>query len=66
MSRTTSPIPLQHVIGRLAELYSPDETHLWLHTNHPLLGAKPINRILEGTIDDVLAVIEGLDASEYA
>lgn len=58
---------LRYVVDRLADFYTPDETRIWLHTPHPMLnGARAIDRINEGRTEEVLAVIEALDAGAYA
>lgn len=57
---------LRYVVDRLAEFYSPDETRLWLYAKHRLLdGRRPIDLIHDGRADEVLAVIESLDAGTY-
>lgn len=57
---------LRYVIDRLAELYTPGETRLWLYARHPLLdGARPIDLINAGGADRVLGVIESLAESAY-
>jgi len=30
---------LRYVVDRLGDFYAPDETRLWLHAKHPMLGA---------------------------
>jgi transcriptional regulator with XRE-family HTH domain len=57
---------LRYVVDRLSDFYAPDETRLWLHARHPLLrGARAIDLINEGRTEEVLAVIERLDAGAY-
>jgi hypothetical protein len=57
---------LRYVVDRLAEFYSPEETRLWLYARHRLLnGERPIDLIHAGRADEVLAVIESLDAGAY-
>lgn len=57
---------LRYVVDRLAEYYSPEETRLWLHAKHPLLGnERAIDLINDGRIEEVLAVIEMLDAAAF-
>ena len=57
---------LRYVVDRLAELYTPEETRLWLYARHRLLnGERPIDLIHAGRADEVLAVIESLDAGTY-
>jgi len=57
---------LRYVVDRLSDFYTPDETRLWLHAHHPLLnGARAIDLINENRTEEVLAVIERLDAGAY-
>ncbi|RAI44283.1 antitoxin Xre/MbcA/ParS toxin-binding domain-containing protein [Rhodoplanes roseus] len=57
---------LRYVVDRLAEFYTPDETRLWLHAPHPMLGGeRAIDRIHAGRTEDVLAVIEALDQGAF-
>lgn len=57
---------LRYVVDRLADFYSPDETRIWLHSKHPMLGgARAIDLIYAGRTEEVLAAIESLDAGAY-
>ena len=57
---------LRYVVDRLGEFYTPDETRLWLHARHPMLGnERAIDLINTGRTEDVLGVIEGLDSGAY-
>lgn len=57
---------LRYVVDRLADFYTPDETRLWLHTKHPLLdNERAIDLLNGGRTQEVLAVIEALDAGAY-
>jgi len=57
---------LRYVVDRLADFYTPDETRLWLHARHPMLGAaRAIDLINAGRTQEVLAVIEALDSGAY-
>ncbi len=57
---------LRYVVDRLSEFYSPDEARLWLHAPHPMLGGeRAIDLIHAGRAEEVLAVIESLDAGAY-
>jgi len=57
---------LRYVVDRLSDLYTPDETRIWLHSKHPLLGQRrAIELIREGRTEDVLAVIERIEAGAY-
>jgi transcriptional regulator with XRE-family HTH domain len=58
---------LRYVVDRLAEFYTPGETRLWLHAPHPILkGERAIDLINTGRVEEVLGVIETLDAGAYA
>jgi transcriptional regulator with XRE-family HTH domain len=57
---------LRYVVDRLSEFYTADETRLWLHTNHPMLnGERAIDLINNGRTEEVLGIIESLDAGAY-
>jgi transcriptional regulator with XRE-family HTH domain len=57
---------LRYVVERLRDFYSPDETRLWLHSRHPLLnGERAIDLIYNNRTEEVLAVIERLDAGGF-
>jgi hypothetical protein len=57
---------LRYVVDRLAELYDPNETRIWLYSKHRLLnGERAIDLIHEGRADEILAVIESLNEGTY-
>ncbi len=57
---------LRSVVDRLAELYDPDETRVWLNAEHQSLGGETaIDLIHQGRADEVLTVIETLDGRSY-
>jgi transcriptional regulator with XRE-family HTH domain len=57
---------LRYVVDRLSDFYTPAETRLWLHAKHPLLNnERAIDLILADRTQEVLAVIERLDAGAY-
>jgi transcriptional regulator with XRE-family HTH domain len=57
---------LRYVVDRLSDFYTPDETRLWLHAIHPMLNnERAIDLINTGRTEEVLAVIEALDAGAY-
>lgn len=63
----TAIADLRSVVVRLSDLYTPDETRLWLHARHPLLDdERAIDLVTVGRTEDVLAVIERLDAGAYS
>jgi len=56
--RRDSLLKLEWLVSEVSELYSPDETRLWLFSPHKLLkGDRPIDLIQSGAMDDVLTVI---------
>src|ERR1700738_5175816 len=57
---------LRYVVDRLSELYTPEETRVWLYSKHRLLsGERAIDLINQGQADKVLAVIESLDEGTF-
>jgi transcriptional regulator with XRE-family HTH domain len=57
---------LRYVVDRLSDFYSSDETRIWLHAAHPMLkGERAIDLINAGRTEEVLGVIESLDAGAY-
>jgi len=57
---------LNYVVGRLSEYYTAEETRIWLFSRHPQLdGKRAIDLINEGKSEDVLAVLDRLDAEAY-
>jgi hypothetical protein len=57
---------LRFVVECLADYYTPEETRLWLHTPHPMLGrARAVDLIFSGRTEEVLAVIDQLEAGVH-
>lgn len=57
---------LRYVVDRLSDFYTPDETRLWLHTSHQMLGGeRAIDLINAGRTEEVLAVIENVETGVY-
>ena len=57
---------LRYVVDRLSDVYTPDETRLWLHAIHPMLhNERAIDLINNGRTQEVLGVIESLDSGAY-
>ncbi len=51
---------------RLSEYYSAEEIRAWLYARHPQLeGARAIDRIHEDRSEEVLNILERLDADAY-
>ena len=59
-------LTLEWLLGELAEFYEPQEARLWLFAPHRLLGGeRPADRIQQGKLDDVLALIAQLRDGAY-
>ncbi len=57
---------LHHVVGRLRDYYTVAEVRTWLYAGHPQLGgARAIDRMSQGRSEDVLRVLDRLDADTY-
>ena len=57
---------LAFVVTRLGEYYDPDEIRAWLYTPHPQLdGERAIDLIHDDRTEDVLAILDRLDADAY-
>lgn len=57
---------LRYVVDRLREFYAADETRIWLHARHPMLnGERAIDLINAGRTEEVLGVIESLEAGAF-
>ena len=57
---------LHYVVGRLGEYYSPEEIRIWLYAHHPQLGGeRAMDLICQNRSEEVLRVLERLDAEAY-
>jgi hypothetical protein len=57
---------LEFLLQELGEFYHPEEARLWLFSPHRLLGGeRPADRIQQGRIDDVLALLDQLRDGAY-
>ena len=57
---------LHYIVGRLDEYYSPEEIRAWLYARHPqLAGERAIDLISQNRSEEVLRVLERLDAEAY-
>lgn len=57
---------LHYVVSRLSDYYSDVEIRLWLYAAHPQLdGKRPIDFIMGGDSDQVIAILDRLDADAY-
>lgn len=59
-------LTLEWIISELAEFYSPEDARLWLFAPHRLLdGDRPADRIQQGKLQDVLALIDQIRDGAY-
>ncbi len=59
-------LSLAWISERLSEFYPPDEARMWLYTHQRLLGgARPVDRIQAGAIEEVLALIDQLQSGAF-
>jgi len=57
---------LHYVVNRLQEYYSAEEIRTWLYARHPQLGGeRAIDLINQGRSEEVLSVLDRLDAEAY-
>ena len=57
---------LAWVVTRLGEYYRPDEIRAWLYARHPQLdGGRAIDPIRANRTENVLAILDRLDADVY-
>jgi transcriptional regulator with XRE-family HTH domain len=57
---------LYYVVDRLQEYYTADEIRVWLYARHPQLeGERAIDLINQNRSEDVLRVLDRLDAEAY-
>ncbi len=57
---------LHFVVGRLREYYSAHEIRTWLYARHPQLnGARAIDLINQNRSEDVLRILDRLDAEVF-
>lgn len=57
---------LHYIVGRLEEYYSAEEIRTWLYARHPQLdGARAIDLINQGRSEEVLRILDRLDAGVY-
>jgi len=62
-----SLLQLEWLLSELAELYAPQEAHLWLFSPHKLLGGgRPVDLIERGETEQVLRIIAQLKDGAYA
>lgn len=57
---------LSYVVMRLSEYHGPEETRAWLYARHPQLdGARAIDLIHDERTEEVIALLDRLDADAY-
>jgi len=57
---------LRYVVDRLADIYTADETRIWLYSRNALLGGeRAIDLINQNRTEEILAAIERLDAGAF-
>ncbi len=57
---------LYYVVDRLREYYTADEIRTWLYARHPQLeGARAIDLINQNRSEDILRILDRLDAEAY-
>jgi hypothetical protein len=57
---------LHYIVGRLEEYYSPAEIRIWLYARQPQLqGQRALDLIVDGKSEEVIAVLDRLDAGSY-
>ena len=57
---------LAFVVTRLEEYYGPDKIRAWFYARHPQLdGERAIDLIHDDRTEDVLAILDRLDAGAY-
>ena len=57
---------LSYVVLRLSEYYGQEEVRAWLYARHPQLsGARAIDLIHDERTEEVIAILDRLDADAY-
>jgi uncharacterized protein (DUF2384 family) len=57
---------LHFIVSRLDDYYTPEEVRLWLYAPHPQLdGERAIDCIVNGRAQEVIAIIDRMDAEVY-
>lgn len=57
---------LHYIVARLQEYYTAEEIRAWLYARHPQLeGRRAIDEITEGRSEDVVRILDRLDAAAY-
>ena len=54
-------VDIRYVVGQLLEVYRPEGVEIWIHSRNPeLSGQRPIELLIDGQFDVVLAAVERL------
>ena len=57
---------LHYIVSRLDDYYTPEEVRLWLYAPHPQLeGRRAIDVSVDGGAEEVVAILDRLDAEAY-
>jgi uncharacterized protein (DUF2384 family) len=57
---------LHYIVSRLDAYYTPQEVRLWLYAPHPQLeGRRAIDSIVESRAEEVISILDRLDAEAY-
>ena len=57
---------LSYVVMRLGEYYEHEEVRAWLYARHPQLeGARAVDAIRDQRTEEVIAILDRLDADAY-
>ncbi|MXY71347.1 MAG: DUF2384 domain-containing protein [Gammaproteobacteria bacterium] len=57
---------LSYIVMRLGEYYGHEEVRAWLYARHPQLeGARAIDLIHDERTEEVIAILDRLDADAY-
>ncbi len=69
LSGTSKPSPesrdrlvdIRYVVGQLLDVYRPEGVEIWIHSRNPeLSGQRPIELLIDGQFDAVLAAVDRL------
>ncbi|MGH7564741.1 MAG: antitoxin Xre/MbcA/ParS toxin-binding domain-containing protein [Gemmatimonadota bacterium] len=59
-------LTLEWLVDQLGQVYEPDEARLWLFSPHAQLqGERPVDLIVKGRTDEVLALIDQLQSAAF-
>lgn len=56
-------VDIRYVVGQLLDVYRPEGVEIWIHSRNPeLSGQRPIELLIDGQFDAVLAAVDRLRA----